>query len=97
MPKRASAFVRSDQFCEELQQTHTFSKYESEPVREHEFEGLKAHETVKDTVARILKQSDQFIDIDQIIEFFTVRGRPLALSKFIKGEQKRQLREDTFN
>ena len=37
-------------------------------------------ETIEQTLERIDKEADDFIDLDELIDFFTVRGRPLPLS-----------------
>ncbi|CAD8197488.1 unnamed protein product [Paramecium pentaurelia] len=43
-------------------------------------------ETVEETVNRLQQEADEYIDLDELIDFFTVRGRPLILSQKLKQQ-----------
>lgn len=36
-------------------------------------------ETVEETLTRIAKEADNYLIYDELVDFFTVRGRPLIL------------------
>lgn len=41
---------------------------------------------MEDTLNRILLESEEYIDLDELIDFFTIRGRPLVLSLELKKQ-----------
>ena len=43
-------------------------------------------ETVEETLARIYYEADEYLDIDEIIDFFTNRGRPYLVHDKIKAK-----------
>lgn len=45
-------------------------------------------ETVEDTLDRMEVEADPYLDFDEVVDFFTVRGRPLALDYAKRGKNK---------
>lgn len=72
-------FVKKQEFCEELRgQTNFREVFQDQIVREKPYEDLGL-ENVYDVMKRIIKEADDYIDVDEAIDFFTRKGRPVSL------------------
>ncbi|CAD8119194.1 unnamed protein product [Paramecium sonneborni] len=56
-------------------------------------------ETVQETLNRLLQEADEYIDLDELIDFFTIRGRPLILSQKLKQQYQdnKKKKENTID
>lgn len=75
MEKFAEYFVRKEKFVEKVCKNPKFKKLKTVNVRS-EGNRYVVKETVEEVLARMLKEADEYIDIEDILDFFTNRGRP---------------------
>lgn len=90
--KKAGHYVRKDDFIQELQSRRDYGQFEGACVREQPYKCLRA-ETVQQTCDRILQESDEYLDLDEAIEFFTRKGRPLILARKIEQQLRQTMME----
>ena len=95
--KSAKHFVRKQEYCEELRANKDYKqKYVALQVRDNAYAGLPV-ETVEQTVHRFLQEADEYVDIDEIIDFFTRKGRPEALRAQCDEEKEKSRNENIEN
>lgn len=54
-------------------------------------------ESLRDILYRISKESDEYLDLDEFLEFFTQNGRPISFQTFDPEEKKRSLNKKIQN
>ncbi|KRX08049.1 hypothetical protein PPERSA_06227 [Pseudocohnilembus persalinus] len=87
LDKHCECFVRKFEFCDELRLHNDFKQWKNEKVREQEFFEHPV-ETVEQTVERIIREGDEFLDLDDIIDFFTRKGRPILIEKALQDQRE---------
>lgn len=92
--KSCLVYCKKDEVLVEMKASSEFQKYGGFRVRESETNQLPV-ESVEQTMERLSREMDayRYIDLDELVDFFTVRGRPLFLSeelKSIKVEKRRE-------
>ena len=72
-------FVKKQEFCEELRGQPNFRElFQDQEMRDKPYGDL-GKENVQDVIKRIIQEADDYIDIDEAIDFFTRKGRPVCL------------------
>jgi len=64
-------------------------------VRDKPYKNLLPVETINSTFQRILKEANDYIDLDELIDFFTHKGRPLQIEHRYY-EQYERVKQDTL-
>lgn len=91
--KKAEYYVRKYDFLEELRNQSQYRQFERLNVRDKPYKDLPV-ETVNETCQRMLVESDEFIDIDELIDFFTRKGRPIIIQRKYEDLKQQQVIEN---
>lgn len=75
MPKFAEYFVLKEKLLQTLCSDPRYKKVQSMWVRTETNRYVK-RETVEDTLVRILAEGDEYLDLEEVLDFLTNRGRP---------------------
>jgi hypothetical protein len=78
MEKFAEYFVRKGRYIEEVMRQKRYEVVRHYPVRT-EGNRYVPREDVEETLARMLEEGDTYIDIEEVMDFFSNRGRPQVI------------------
>jgi len=79
--------VAKRDFVESLLQNPVYLRYKEQLVRTEKYQDLPV-ETIEQTVTRMLNEAEGYLSIDEIIDFFTFKGRPELLLKNLRLHQE---------
>lgn len=84
-PKYCGHYVDKLEYLDGVYESQGFEKVRNCEVRRAPYNDINM-ETVEETLARIYYEGDEFLEMDEIVDFFTNKGRPYIVNERCKAK-----------